>query len=431
MSPVSSKLLRLFWTAAAAVLVVLAVWLLLAIYNAFDEPLDRDTQAWLSYPVPTADPAKNGFLDQITLDSRSHLPRMAALDWLHAAHAMHENDVSHALSASPETFNRLYRHFIFPQDFDTPPLADCVQGCYDDILAHRSAMEASVLALAPLLGRYDSMLVQPDYAEDLIPDLAAIGLGLAPAPRLDRLYVSRMVYRLEDGQAAVAYADWERRQLFWRRVASKAITLQNQMQALVALDRGNHLLAEMLLRHPESLSLARSQVLPALAELPLQAQFARALAHQLRYAQDGYTQVGIGSWLEHHADAGANNIFAGFGGLVGVSLYQPRATLNMARRLSEDGMATLGIDLDGKAQRHFPADRQFCATWRGQMPVTPANPFGKYLACRAAGSFLPLLGRMEANAATTRQLESALGADVPLDRARQLLGSLPTGKEAP
>lgn len=431
MKAVSDKLLRPLWVAAAAVLFVLAAGLLLVIYNAFDEPLDSDTVAWLSYPVPTADPAKNGFLDQITLDSRSHLPRMAAQDWLHAAHAMHENDVSHALSASPETFDRLYRHFIFPQDFDTPPIADCMTGCYGDILAKRSVMETSARALAPLLGRYDSMLVQPDYAEDLIPDLAAVGLGLAQAPRLDRLYVSRMVYRLEDGQGEMAYADWERRQLFWRRVAGQAVTLYSQMQALVALERGNHLLAEMLLRHPESLSLARSQVMPALAELPLQAQFARALVHQLRYAQDGYTQVGIGSWLEHHADAGTNNIFSGFGGLVGVSLYQPRATLNMARRLSEDGMATLGLSLDGKALRHFPADRQICATWRGQMPVTPANPFGKYLACRAAGSFLPLLGRLQANAATTRQLESALGADVPPERARPLLGSLPTSPEAP
>ena len=56
---------------------VLLLWLVLFIFNRFDEKIDPATAAWLNYPPPTAEPDKNSYLMLLALTSQDKDPMAA------------------------------------------------------------------------------------------------------------------------------------------------------------------------------------------------------------------------------------------------------------------------------------------------------------------------------------------------------------------
>jgi hypothetical protein len=408
------RYLRCFLRAVLGLLgFALFLWLVLFVINRFDDRIDAQTAAWLSYPAPAANPDKNGYFLYLAIDSQASDPVAAARAWLKAAHQL-ASDSSQSVDAHWKAFDALEKNILMPASISAPGKVGCRQGCYEDILSHRLEFKGALQEYALPIGRFEQMLDLPEYAEDGVIDYT-IPIQFKGPYNADRLYCGRMVLELETGQVELAYHDWGRRQAFWSRAATGAGSLLGQMIAIGALRRGDQFLVDMLVRHPETVMVARREALPLFDDeihRRIAAQFPRVMTYELQYEKSAWPLMSLNEWWRHYNQPvpilDANNPMSGLQGLLWLSLYQSNASLNFERALLEDELSRYDLSLDGKPFKPHLDERQLCDRLPARGWLSPRNLGGKVLACASYGGFAHYIERVNMLGSVNRQIAAVL-----------------------
>lgn len=373
---------RLLKTAGILALLLVTLLVVTIIVNRFDEKIDKDTQAWLDYPAPTAPSSadtQNGYLALLALDARADKPLAAA------AEVVRQEKVLFAASRQPQRaipdYSEVRTRLLKPSDLRISA-GDCKDKCYAYILANRDKLARLAEKHADLLRRYEAMLDSPAYAEDVPRDPRAPYPNHSLADGLGLLYLGNVVSTLEKGDTQTAYRAWARHQRFWQKAASGSATLLGEMRAVAQLERNQALLADMLKAHPQGSAIAKQHALPLLAQQPRLASLAaRSMVMEFQMQAYVFTDMIHQFSLFSSDELQPARLYD----RLALLFYQRNASLNLLHRLHQDDLEQNNLardpmipQVDGGASEQGKAT---CARpgWRFVV-----NPLGKYLLCQQA-----------------------------------------------
>jgi hypothetical protein len=394
-------------TGGILLLVLAAVITLPFAINCFDEPLDQSTQVWLDYPGLTAPEPQNGYLALMALDARPAQPVATAAAVVRAHHAILA-DASKSHQETLPRYRAIHAQLLDPISTYMPSLADCKDDCHAYLLAHPGLIEKLSSLHAGMIGRYDSMLDYPAYAEDIPLDPDALPPNYGLAYKIGLLHMGKMAFALQKGDAQTAYKEWARHHRFWQMAVAGSITLKGFRKVLSQLERSQALLSHMLAAHPESAAHARRHALPVLASRPqLAPVFARSLVHEFqihayilthRIAQYSPWQIVTLGMLDEYPEGPLHRLALLF--------YQPNATMNLLHGVHQNSMAQNNVTLDGDAMEEIAEVTDACADkWIRDLLI---NPTGRRIVCAAWVDYPPDHGRIARADATAKDLEQKI-----------------------
>ncbi len=292
--------------------------------NAFDEPLDPGTEAWLAPPPKTVAAEQNGYFIELGLAVQTDQPLQVG-----RAIAADINRLPLPVDIFQNQFDTLARrHGKLWQLADLPKCRDKTADCVNEIYRQADTYRKLIEREKQPLTNYYTMIAMPAYENAGAPKVVRSDMPAVPLAQLAR---ADMALTIREGQAdklQAVVSKMAQDQQYWIRALSHSRLLSDAMVARLQVAASQRFIREIQAHHPAIKPLLAPQLTPSLQQFASHnsQRIMRAIWQgELRFTW--YQFQSVYDQPEYVEDASMNKLADWF--------FLPNATLNQFRRTAE------------------------------------------------------------------------------------------------